>query len=62
MPAAEDECWNEETAGALIGAASVLEIAGHRLLVIILTVEIVEEGEAVLVTTRVPEEIAANIL
>jgi hypothetical protein len=61
MPAPEGTLWDKESAGALIGETTILEMAGHRSVVVVTDVAIADDGEALLITARVPDEIAAHI-
>jgi hypothetical protein len=61
MSCGENERFDEAAAVNLVGATTVLDIGGDKAAVLITAAELVEGGEAIYLTCRVPDEIAARI-
>jgi hypothetical protein len=61
MSCGDNERFDEDAAVNLIGTVTVLDIGGDKTAVLITAAELVDGGEAIYLTCRVPDEIAARI-
>jgi hypothetical protein len=61
MSCGDNDPFGEDAAVELIGTTTVLDIGGDKAAVLITAAELVDGGEAIYLTCRVPDEIAARI-